>query len=198
MQVRIPVSNTSAPRAEDGALDARHRGVHDGRMAQDAEQRAARTAQDHEGTFKWKTIGLLAGVPFVLLAVGIASTVVKQFPGPDGGLQWLVACLGGIAIWTFIAFYNDSGDIRTAIAASVMLTYFSSLFVIALVDKASVAVSAGGAKTALDGFQNLVVIVVGFYITGKTVESVATHRTVNGGGAAPDGAGAGNAGGDGA
>jgi hypothetical protein len=138
--------------------------------------RSKRTVQDAEGNYKWHNLLMLAGVPFVLLALGVASTVLDFFPGPDGGLHWMVACLGAIAIFTFVALYNDSGDIRTAIAASVMVAYFASLFVVALLPHASEAVKEGGAKTALDGFQNLVVIVVGFYITGKTVESVAETR----------------------
>jgi hypothetical protein len=138
--------------------------------------RSMRTVQDPDGNYQWDTLLMLAGVPVVLLAIGVASTVLDFFPGPDGGLHWMVACLGAIAIWTFVALYNDSGDIRTAIAASVMVAYFASLFVVALLPHASEAVSSGGAKTALDGFQNLVVIVVGFYITGKTVESVVDGR----------------------
>lgn len=108
-----------------------------------------------------------------MLAIGVVSTFANWFPGPDGGLQWVAVCFGAIGIFVFTVFYYDSDDIRTAVAATLAITYFSTLFVILFNSHARDAVTEGAAKDLFEGFTALVGVMVVFYFGGKTVERTA-------------------------
>jgi drug/metabolite transporter (DMT)-like permease len=127
------------------------------------------------GEVNWRNVALVAGVPIVLLAIAVVSTIVDEFPGPNDGLQWVAVCLGSIGVFVFTVLYYDSGDIRTALAAALAITYFSSLFLILFNSRARDAVT-GDAKDLFQGFTGLVGVMVVFYFGGKTVESTTEKK----------------------
>ena len=102
----------------------------------------------------------------VILVVGVFATA----KWPDGvGLAGVATALGLIGIITFIAFYKDSGDIRTAIAAAVVLTYFAFITVTFNSEVRKVFTEAAG-KQMLNNFNSFVKLVITTYIGGVSVE----------------------------
>ncbi len=129
------------------------------------------------GQFRWVTVACIGLLNIVLLAVGVWSTLTR-FPMKDLGLAGLAVSLAAIGIVTFLAFYNDSADIRTAIAGSFVVVYFAVLTV-SLNKQVSEKIDTGGAKMLFDNFTTLVGVIVSFYITGKTIEKVAARAAVD-------------------
>jgi hypothetical protein len=130
---------------------------------------AARDAST--GNWRLATVLTVGVLNVAILGIGIWSTF-DSFPGGDIDLAGLALALAAIAMVTFLGFYNDSGDIRTAIAATFIFVYFATLAA-SLNNAVEDKLNAGFAKDMFTNLTTLVGVVVTFYITGKTVEATA-------------------------
>lgn len=130
------------------------------------------------GRPQWVTIGLVGILNIAIIILAICMTF-EEFPGPQT-IAGIAAALTAMPIITFLALFKDSGDIRTAIAGSFVILYFAFMAA-GLNSLISERLDVGFGRTMFDSVNTLVGVIVGFYITGKTVErateSIAASRS---------------------
>src|SRR4051812_35929825 len=137
---------------------------------------AARVDEPGGAGLNWITILLLGVGDLLLWGLGIASTF--WFFGADIGIAGLAFGVVAPALWTFLMFFRDSSDIRTAFTASFFALYLA--FVAAsFIPAVGTAYAHEGSFTAAvwGNLNTLMIALVGFYFGGKAVEKAAAVGT---------------------
>lgn len=131
-------------------------------------------ARRSNGWLNGKTVLLLAVVNGVLWALGIASTF--WFFGTDIGINGVAFSTAAVGLWTFLVFFKDSEDIRTAVTAAFLALYLA--FVAAALNReVNAEFTEGGLfKAVWDSFNPLMIAIIGFYFGGKAFEKSASSR----------------------
>lgn len=120
----------------------------------------------------WRTVLLLGVGDVGLWGLGIFSTF--WFFGYDIGIAGLSFSIVAPALWTFLLFYRDSSDIRTAFTAAFLALYLA--FVAAAFNETVEEAyrQQGSFVNAVWGNLNtLMIAIVGFYFGGKAVEKAS-------------------------
>jgi uncharacterized membrane protein len=133
---------------------------------------AARVNDPGKAGLNWTTILLLGLGDLLLWGLGIASTF--WFFGADIGNAGLAFGVVAPALWTFLMFFRDSSDIRTAFTASFFALYLA--FVAAsFIPAVGTAYAQQGSFTSAvwANLNTLMIAIVGFYFGGKAVEKAA-------------------------
>jgi hypothetical protein len=133
------------------------------------DQLAARTS---EGGINWRTVLLLFVVNGLLLALGLGSTFWSI--GTDIGISGVAFSTAAVGLWTFLVFFKDSEDIRTAVTASFLALYLA--FVAASFNQDVNAVDGSLLKAVWDSLNPLMIAIIGFYFGGKAFERSAASR----------------------
>ena len=137
---------------------------------------AARVDERGGAGLNWITILLLGVGDLLLWGLGIASTF--WFFGANIGIAGLAFGVVAPALWTFLMFFRDSSDIRTAFTASFFALYLA--FVAAsFIPAVNAAYAHEGSFTAAvwGNLNTLMIAIVGFYFGGKAVEKAAAVGT---------------------
>jgi hypothetical protein len=136
------------------------------------DQLAARTS---EGRINGRTVILLFVVNGLLLALGLGSTFWSI--GTDIGISGVAFSTAAVGLWTFLVFFKDSEDIRTAVTASFLALYLA--FVAASFNKDVNAAFVDGSllKAVWDSLNPLMIAIIGFYFGGKAFEKSASSRS---------------------
>lgn len=133
---------------------------------------AARVHEPGRAGPNWITILLLGVGDLLLWGLGIASTF--WFFGANIGIAGLAFGVVAPALWTFLMFFRDSSDIRTAFTASFFALYLA--FVAAsFIPAVGTAYAHEGSFTAAvwGNLNTLMIAIIGFYFGGKAVEKAA-------------------------
>ena|SRR6266498_4048121 len=110
----------------------------------------------------------------VLWALGIAST---NYRGLDIGVTGFAGCVAAAALWTFLLFLRDAGDVRTAVTACFVALYLG--FVIgSMVPSVSGDFKTDGSfvHAVWSQLNALMLAIIGFYFGGKAWEEVTARR----------------------
>jgi len=124
------------------------------------------------GGFNWKVISVIGVGDLLLWAAGIGSTF--WFFGQDVGVGGLAFTTVAPALWTFLLFYRDAADVRTALTAA-FFTLYLGFVVISFDSDVSKTFQAGGSflHSVWDNLNTLMIAIIGFYFGGKAFETVA-------------------------
>jgi hypothetical protein len=137
---------------------------------------AARTSRYGQAALNWTTILLLGVGDLVLWGLGIASTF--WFFGADIGIAGLAFGVVAPALWTFLMFFRDSSDIRTAFTASFLALYLAFVAASFIPAVGRAYAQQGSFVSAVWGNLNtLMIAIIGFYFGGKAVEKAAAVGT---------------------
>jgi hypothetical protein len=132
-------------------------------------------ARRGSGTFVTSTI-VLGVVNVLLLAAGVASSF--WFFGANIGIAGLSVALPAAGLCTFLVLFTDHRDIRTAVMGTFTVLYLG--FVSATFNTEFVAIMDdrdGIGRHVYDSFNTFMLVMLGFYFSGKAVEMVAKTRT---------------------
>lgn len=133
------------------------------------------SARNDDGSFRTPAAILLVAVNIVLLMAGVASSY--WFFGANVGVAGLAVALPATSLYTFVALFADRRDIRTAVMGAFVVLYFG--FVSATFNNDVLTMmnnQDGFGRHVYDSFNTFMLVMLGFYFTGKTVEKVATTR----------------------
>lgn len=133
---------------------------------------AARVDEPGGASLNWITILLLGVGDLLLWGLGIASTF--WFFGANIGIAGLAFGVVAPALWTFLMFFRDSSDIRTAFTASFFALYLAFVAASFIPAVGTAYANQGSFVAAVWGNLNtLMIAIVGFYFGGKAVEKAA-------------------------
>lgn len=128
-------------------------------------------ARNQGGRVNWKLALVLVLANLALFGAGIGVTYIEGI-----GVAGLALTIPGAALVTFVIFFTDSRDIRTAVTGSFVVLY---LGIVSASFNRQVAVLAQDKEaffsTVFDSFQALMIVVVGFYFGGKSAEKVTEN-----------------------
>src|SRR5438045_994366 len=124
------------------------------------------------GKLNWTWIALLGLGDIIFWGLGIASTF--WFFGRDIGVAGLAFSTVAPALWTFLLFFRDAADVRTAFTAA-FLTLYLAFVAAAFNNLVAEAFRAQGSflHSVWDNLNTLMIAIVGFYFGGKAVETAA-------------------------
>jgi hypothetical protein len=117
----------------------------------------------------WRIALLLIVGNTALFGIGIGLCYV-----PHLGVASLALTIPAAALLTFVVFFTDSRDIRTAITASFLVLYIgfvSASFNTRVTDLA--AMKDSFFATVFNDFNSLMLAIVGFYFGGKALETAS-------------------------
>ena len=132
------------------------------------------SARTDDGHVRKSAIVLVA-VNIALLAAGVGSSF--WFFGADIGIAGLSVALPATSLCTFIVLFTDHRDIRTAVMGTFTVLYLG--FVSATFNKDFVTIMGdadGIGRHVYDSFNTFMLVMLGFYFSGKAVEKVATTK----------------------
>jgi hypothetical protein len=133
------------------------------------------SARKENGGFRPMPAILLVAVNIALLAAGVASTF--WFFGANIGVAGLAVALPATSLCTFIVLFTDHRDIRTAVMGSFTVLYLG--FVSATFNHDFVGMMSdrdGFGRHVYDSFNTFMLVMLGFYFSGKAVEKVISGR----------------------
>lgn len=128
---------------------------------------AARSATG--GGLRWKTAVGLIGINTVCIGGGIAATYIDWV-----GTASLAFSIPLAALITFVFFFTDSADIRTAITGAFVVLYLgfvSASFNGGVADAA--AEENSFFAEVFNSLDTLMIAIIGFYFGGKAVEAAS-------------------------
>jgi len=126
------------------------------------------------GSFKTSAI-ILVVANVSLLTAGVASSF--WFFGQNIGIAGLSVALPAAGLCTFVVLFTDHRDIRTAVMGTFTVLYlgfvsatFNSDFAAIMNDR------EGMGRHVYDSFNTFMLVMLGFYFSGKAAEMVARAR----------------------
>ncbi len=131
------------------------------------------TAFKSDGKLNWPTVALIGLGDLLLWGLGIGSTF--WFFGHDIGVAGIAFSTVAPALWTFILFYRDAADVRTAFTASLLTLYLG--FVAASFNgtvDSDFQADGSFIHSVWENLNTLMIAVVGFYFGGKALERATT------------------------
>jgi hypothetical protein len=131
--------------------------------------------RDKDGKFVAKPAVLLVLVNVGLIAAGVASTF--WFFGANIGAAGLAVALPATSLCTFIVLFTDHRDIRTAVMGAFTVLYLG--FVTATFNQDFLTLMGdenGFGRHVYDSFNTFMLVMLGFYFSGKAVEKVANTK----------------------
>jgi hypothetical protein len=134
------------------------------------------SSRDEKGGFRGRTAILLVAVNIGLLVAGVASSF--WFFGANIGVAGFAVALPATSLCTFIVLFTDHRDIRTAVMGAFTVLYLG--FVSATFNGEFVAMmndQNGFGRHVYDSFNTFMLVMLGFYFSGKAVERVMTKRS---------------------
>lgn len=134
------------------------------------------SSRNEKGGFRPQTAILLVVVNIGLLVAGVASSF--WFFGLNIGVAGFAVVLPATSLCTFIVLFTDHRDIRTAVMGAFTVLYlgfvsatFNGEFVSMMNDQ------NGFGRHVYDSFNTFMLVMLGFYFSGKAVERVMTKRS---------------------
>jgi hypothetical protein len=134
------------------------------------------SARNDDGGFRLSPAILLVVVNIVFLMAGVGSSY--WFFGANIGVAGLAVALPAMSLCTFVVLFTDHRDIRTAVMGAFTVLYLG--FVSATFNSDFVTMmnnQNGFGRHVYDSFNTFMLVMLGFYFSGKAVEKVATTRT---------------------
>lgn len=134
------------------------------------------SSRNENGGFRLRVAVLLVAVNIGLLVAGVASSF--WFFGTNIGAAGLAVALPATSMCTFIVLFTDHRDIRTAVMGAFTVLYLG--FVSATFNSEFVAMMSernGFGRHVYDSFNTFMLVMLGFYFSGKAVELVMANRS---------------------
>lgn len=126
------------------------------------------------GSFRTSAI-ILVVANIGLLAAGVASSF--WFFGANIGIAGMSVALPAAGLCTFIVLFTDHGDIRTAVMGTFTVLYLGFVSATFNSDFAKIMADRDGmGRHVYDSFNTFMLVMLGFYFSGKAVEMVAKTR----------------------
>jgi hypothetical protein len=126
------------------------------------------------GSFKTSAI-ILVVANVSLLAAGVASSF--WFFGQNIGIAGLSVALPAAGLCTFVVLFTDHRDIRTAVMGTFTVLYLGFVSATFNSDFAAIMNDRDGmGRHVYDSFNTFMLVMLGFYFSGKAAEMVARAR----------------------
>jgi hypothetical protein len=139
-------------------------------------EREKATGLKPTGRFNWSVIVIIGLGDLILWALGIGSTY--WFFGQHVGVGGLAFTTVAPALWTFLLFYRDAADVRTALTAAFFVLYLGFI-ITAFNSNLSKNFAENGSflHSVWDNVNTLMIAIVGFYFGGKAFEAAAERTS---------------------
>jgi hypothetical protein len=135
------------------------------------------SARKEDGGFELKPAMLLVAVNIVFLLAGVGSS--HWFFGVNIGVAGLAVALPAMSLCTFVVLFTDHKDIRTAVMGAFTVLYLGFVSATFNNDVLTMMNEDGFGRHVYDSFNTFMLVMLGFYFSGKAVEKVATTRSAS-------------------
>lgn len=126
-----------------------------------------------------KRLWSVIAVDLALWLLGIVSThqSFADLLGREVGIIGFGFAIAAAALWTFVAFFQDHRDVRTAFTAAFLTLYLGLVAGSMVPGVATEYGKSGGLlQSVWHDVSTVMLVIVGFYFGGKAVEGAASAR----------------------